>query len=77
MKRLDVQVKNAATVVGACVVLHNMCETFGDHCLEDWEHVNDINAEDDANNPTHGRHSGSRSAVAIHNAISQFLNNTN
>ena len=45
LKRLDVQVNNAATVVGACVVLHNICETFGDHCLEDWEHI-DSNAED-------------------------------
>ena len=33
--------KNAATVVGACVVLQNIFETFGDHCLEYLEHVDD------------------------------------
>ena len=37
LKRLDMQVDNAKTAVGACVVLHNICEMFGDHCLEDWE----------------------------------------
>ena len=31
LKRLDIQVKNTTTVVGTCVVLHNICETFGDH----------------------------------------------
>ena len=75
LKHLDVQVNNAATVVGACVVLHNICETYGDHCLEDWEHT-DSNAEDDTD-VAHGRRSGSRSTVAIHNVIVQFLNNTN
>ena len=69
--------KNAATAAGACVVLHNVYETFGDHYLEDWERANDINGEDDTSGATHERHSGSRSAVAIRNAISQYLNNTN
>ena len=53
-----------------------LCETFGDHFLEDWEHVDDINTEGNGDNVTHGRQDGSRSAVAVHNAISQFLNNT-
>ena len=61
--------KNAATVVGACVFLHNMFETFGDHYLEDLEHVDDVNTEYDNNNATHGRQSCGHSAVAIHNAF--------
>ena len=39
LKHLDMRVENAAVAVGACVVLHNICETFGDYCLEDWEQV--------------------------------------
>ena len=35
-KRIDVQVDHAVATTGACVVLHNICETIGDHCLEDW-----------------------------------------
>jgi len=35
-KRIDVQVDNAVTAVGTCVVLHNICETIGDHCPEEW-----------------------------------------
>ena len=70
--------KNAATVVGACVVLHNIFETFGDHCLEYLEHVDDINTEYDNNNATHGRQSCGHSAVYSYPyCISQFLNNTN
>ena len=57
--------KNATTVVGACVVLHNTCETFGDHFLEDWECADDNNTEDDRDNATHGRQSGGHSAVAV------------
>ena len=33
------QVDKVAVVGGACVVLHNICESFGDYCLEDWEQV--------------------------------------
>ena len=40
-------------------------------------HLPSINTEDDRDNATHGRQSGGRSAVAIRNTISQFLNNTN
>ena len=77
LKRLDIQMKNATTVVGARVVLHNICETFGDHFQEDWECTDDIDTEDNKDNATHERQSGGRSAVAIRNTILQFLNNTN
>ena len=40
LKRLDMQVDNATTAVGACVVLHNICKMFGEHCLESWEQTN-------------------------------------
>ena len=78
LKRLDVQVNNAATIVGTCVILHNICEMCGDHCLEAWEHAENVNIEDDTT-ATHGRHDSthSQSAVVIRNAIAQYLNNRN
>ena len=55
-----------------------MCEMFGDHCLEAWEHAENVNIKDDAM-ATHGRHDStcSQSAVVVHNAIAQYLNKRN
>ena len=38
LKRIDVHTSNVPHVVGACVVLHNMCEVYGDHCPPEWIH---------------------------------------
>ena len=36
LKQLDLQTSNIPNVVASCVVLHNMCEIYGDHCLQEW-----------------------------------------
>ena len=36
MERLDCDVSNVGNVVASCVVLHNMCQRFGDECLPEW-----------------------------------------
>lgn len=36
MKRMDFKLKNVANFVVACVILHNMCEIFEDHFLQEW-----------------------------------------
>ena len=36
LKWLDYDLSNVNTIVASCIVLHNMCKQFGDHCLEDW-----------------------------------------
>ena len=36
LKRIDAHVANVSSIVGACVVLHNMCEVNGDYCLQEW-----------------------------------------
>ena len=59
------------------MLFYSICEMFGDHCLEAWEHAaENFNTKDDTN-VTHERQNGSRSAVAIRNAIAQYLNNRN
>ena len=56
----------------------NIREMFGNHYLEAWEHAENVNMKDDTM-ATHGRHDSTRSqsAVVIHNAIAQYLNNRN
>ena len=73
LKRLDMQVDKVAVAVGACVVLHNICETFGDYCLEDWEQVA---SEDDLINSAQDGRNTSRQAAAssIRDAIKNYLN---
>ena len=36
LKRLDFKLENIPSIVGACIVLHNMCEVYGDYCLVEW-----------------------------------------
>lgn len=36
LKRLDFKLENVPHVVSSCVVLHNMCELFGDNCPLEW-----------------------------------------
>ena len=36
LKRLDVDIANTITVIAACCVLHNICETHRDHFDDDW-----------------------------------------
>jgi len=62
------QVDNIAIAVGACVVLHNICETFGDHCLEDWEQI--VPEEDDfVSSISHGGNSSRQAASSICDVI--------
>ena len=36
MKRMDFKLENIAAIVAACIVLHNLCEKFGDNFHEEW-----------------------------------------
>ena len=36
MKRMDFKLENIAAIVAACIVLHNLCEKFGDNFREEW-----------------------------------------
>ena len=36
LKRIDSHVSNVLNIVSSCVVLHNICEIYGDHCLQEW-----------------------------------------
>ena len=36
LKQMDMQVCNVTNVVASCVVLHKICELYGDHCRDEW-----------------------------------------
>ena len=38
MKLMDCHLSNVPNIVASCVVLHNMCKMFGDHCDIEWIH---------------------------------------
>ena len=38
LKRMDCHLSNVPNIVASCVVLHNMCKMFGDHCDNEWIH---------------------------------------
>ena len=59
MKCNDSDIKSIPTLVAACCALHNLCETHGDGCEQDW-----IVTEDDTSvNDTYGGHLASIPAV--------------
>ena len=41
---MDYHIDNVPHVVAACVVLHNICETLGDRCQDDWVVQDDSNS---------------------------------
>ena len=69
LKRLDFKLKNVANVVAACVVLHNMCEMFGDNFRHEWT---DHEQQELPNPSSAAGHSGT-DASNIRNAITQHL----
>ena len=36
LKRMDCKLENVPHAVSACIVLHNMCELYGDNFLKKW-----------------------------------------
>jgi hypothetical protein len=41
LKRIDCDLSNVSDIVASCIILHNICETYGDNCLEEWTHHDD------------------------------------
>ena len=61
LKRMDYNLENEPHVVAACVVLHNICETLGDMCQEDWVVVQEDSCTAESEDPGNG---SSRSTAA-------------
>ena len=70
LKRMDCNLSNVPNVVASCVVLHNTCEMFGDHCDNEWIYHEESSGMQAANH-----HYISTGANDIRNAIKDFVNN--
>lgn len=36
LKRIDSHLDNVPNIIASCIVLHNICETCGDQCSDEW-----------------------------------------
>lgn len=72
LKRLDCRLENVVSVIASCVVLHNLCEKFGDNFRDEW-------ADDESTQIGHqSLHSSATSisstrAAEIRDAIKDYL----
>lgn len=73
LKRLDFKLESVPHIVSACVVLHNICELYGDNYLSEWT---DHTSADATILPSPPSTSGSDLANTICDAIMQHLSNT-
>ena len=73
MKRIDSHTVNVPNIVASCVVLHNMCEIYGDYCLEEWvlHEVNRSRLDNTSNSSTPC--STTCTASAIRDAIKNYV----
>ena len=74
LKRIDCDLKNVPAIVASCVALHNICERYGDNCLEEW-----VENRDDGNDTNNGHQctstGSSHTATDIRDALTIYLNN--
>ena len=70
LKRIDSNLINIPNMIGSCVVLHNICEMYGDHCSNEW-----IVEEGSANGTSASTTTASSSttATAVRDAIRDKL----
>lgn len=74
MKRMDFKLENIPAVIATCVVLHNVCEMYGDNFSDEW-------ATDSSSQSTQSSFSsrattagGNSTSTAIRDAIKDYLN---
>jgi len=70
---MDFALENVPNVVAAYVILHNLCEMYGDHFQSEWELSEHCEVETDASHAT----SRSQTTSDIRNALAQYLSTNN
>ena len=72
LKRLDYNLCNVPVVVASCVTLHNICEEFGDHCLEEWVQTNENQHPPSSSNQTNT--STNTTASDVRQVLTKYVN---
>lgn len=70
LKRIDVKVSNVPNIVASCVVLHNICEMYGDDCLHEWVATDELS---DSTGSSASISTSSTTASTIRDAIKDSL----
>ena len=73
LKRMDFKLQNVPPIVSSCVVLHNICEMYGDTCREEWI---DHTPPDESVPVRTIIPTGNSEAHIIRDAIMHYLNQT-
>lgn len=73
LKRMDTDVCNVPNIVASCVVLHNVCELYGDNCSDDWVVETETTQSVNRCTPTGTSSISSSNASSIRNAIRDSL----
>ena len=71
LKQMDFALENVPNIVAACIILHNLCEMYGDHFQSEWE----VNEHTEAEMDTSRTSTRSQTASDIRTALTQYLSN--
>ena len=71
LKHMDTHVCNAPNIVASCVVLHNVCELYGDQCQQNW--IVSVTNTGTTSNACASSSTRSSTATRIRNAIRDSL----
>ena len=74
LKRMDFKLHNVTAIVASCVVLHNLCERFGDSFREEW--ATDSDTSDATQHPVSSTGGSTRSlpiAAEIRDALKDYM----
>ena len=70
--RIDCNLNNTSDIVASCIVLHNICEMYGDGCLEEWTHHDDSSSSSVPSSHTNTS-VGTSDAALVRDAIMNHL----
>ena len=72
LKRKNFMLENVPNIVATCVILHMICEMFGDHFQSEWE----LHEEQQSETPTDlPQASWNQTASGIRDVLAQYLSN--
>lgn len=70
LKKMDFELENVAAVVATCIVLHNLCEMYGDACRDEWI---DRSSPFATRSQSSSSNLSSTPAATVRNAIKTYL----
>ena len=74
LKRIDCDLSNVPNIVATCVVLHNVCEKYGDNCLEERRQHDEYQQHPITSHTGHS--SANEEANTVRDAIKDYITST-